>query len=336
MSLVFRKKSVKKTKTPRGTNITIQGRAAPRNPMPNAPHRSVKYVEIYGSLSSISADLTKDLIEYEVPDGHCAELYALGVMPDYDPATETSNLLDITLATNDVDMGLKFLCNHIGMNSLPYGDRASKQPIRLLDYPMRRGNLTPKFNEGVEIEIKATAGDSDVSDTVRARAKILLYEPADVSANYGVGINNFASLPGGIDQTLPKRIFADYALLESATEGKSRWNDLYSLSVKDYEEITLTHIGIKPHAYADSGKLYDHRLKWEAPEYEPYWKINEVYNALPFGDDDDYQPTQKLPSIVAQHVYTNTTLKFQIRDNGTAIPADGLAIQLFGVYRRVR
>ena len=102
------------------------------------------------------------------------------------------------------------------------------------------------------------------------------------------------------------------------------------------DRIKVTHIGIKPHANADSGKLYDHRLKWEAPEYEPYWKINEQYNALPFGDDDDYQPTQKLPSVIADHVFTNTYLKFQIRDNGSAIPAKGIAIQLFGTYRRVR
>jgi len=327
MSLIFRRKNVKKTPTGR----VVTGKAAPAY-----GHRSVKYVEIYGSVDSITAGLTTDLIEYEVPDGHCAELYALGVMPDYDPATETSNLEYVSIATEDVDMGLKFLCNHNGMNSLPYGDRASKQPMRLLDYPMRRGNLTPKFNEGVEIEIKATAGDSDVSNTVRARAKILLYEPPDVMAYYGVGINNFATLPGGVDQSLPKRIFADYAILESATDGKSRWNDLYSKTIHDYEQVQLTHIGVKPHANADSGKLYDHRLKWEAPEYEPYWKINEQYNALPFGDDDDYQPTQKLPSVIANHVFNNTTMKFQIRDNGTAIPAGGIAVQLFGVYRRVR
>ena len=330
MSLVFRKKSVRKTKTSKGTSITIQGKAG----IPG--HRSVKYVEYYGSVSSITAGLTKDIIEYTVPDGHCAELYAIGVMPDYDPAEEESNLEYISIAHDDIDFGLKFLCNHLGMNSLPYGDRASKQPIRLLDYPMRRGNLTLKFNEGVEIEVKGTAGSSDVSRTVRARIKLLLYEPEDVAAIYGATISNFATLPGGHDQSLPQLIFADYAKLSAASGGDQRWTDLYSKKVQTYEQITITHIGVKPHANADSLKLYDLRLKWEAPEYEPYFKINEQYNALPFGDDDDYQPTQKLPSVIAEHVFTNTTMKVQIRDNGTAIPQYGVACQLFGVYRRVR
>lgn len=301
--------------------------------------RSVKYVEIYGEIlaaTGIAANLTSDLIEYVVPDGHCAELYALGVMPDYDRGLDESNLLDIILAHNDKDFGFKFLCNHMGMNSLPYGNQFSKNPMRLLDFPMRRGNLTLKFNEGVEIEVKATAGAAAVDDDVRARARILLYEEADVAAIYGKTISDFATLPGGHDQSLPHRLFADYKRLAVATLGKSKWTDLYSLAVKDYEQILLSHVGIYPHEYADALKLYDHRLKWEAPEYEPYFHINESYNAMPFGDDDEEQPTFKLPSIVAKHMFTNTTLKVQIRDNGTIIPINGLAVQLLGTYRKVR
>jgi len=332
MSIVFRKKSVRKVRSKTGTTVITRGKAAPAY-----GHRTVKYVEYFGEITTgITAGLTVDLMEYKVPDGHCAELYALGIMPDYDPATETSNLLDVAIAHDDIDFGYKFLCNHLGMNSLPYGDRASKQPIRLLDYPMRKGNLTPKFNEGVEIEVKVTAGANNVTEAVRGRMKILLYEPGDVARYYGATISNFATLPGGYDQTLPQMLFVDYARLSAATAGNQRWTDLYSYDVKDYEQIMLSHIGVKPHANADSLKLYDHRLKWEAPEYEPYFKINEVYNALPFGDDDDYQPTQKLPSMIASHVFTNTTMKIQIRDNGSAIPQYGVAAQLFGTYRRVR
>ena len=332
MSLVFRKKTVRKERTPTGTSVVVTGKAAPVY-----GGRSVKYVEYFGEITGgITAGMVEDLMEYTVPDGHCAEVYAIGVMPDYDSATDTSNLLEIRIAHDDIEFPYKFLCNHLGMNSLPYGDRTSKQPIRLLDYPMRRGNLTPKFNEGVEIEVKAIAGDSDVTQPVRGRMKILLYEPKDVAAYYGATVSNFASLPGGYEQSLPRLLFIDYALLESATGGDRRWTDLYSRSVKDYEQIQLTHIGVKPHDNADSLKIYDHRLKWEAPEYEPYFKINSLYNALPFGDDDDYQPTQKLPSVIAEHVFQNTDMKIQIRDNGTSIPAKGVACQLFGVYRRVR
>jgi hypothetical protein len=316
----------------RGTATIVTGKELIQTP---AGHRTVKYVELYDDTAAIAAGVTADLIAYTVPDGHCAELYAIGVMPDFVPPA-TSNLLDITIAADHKDMGLKFLCNHLGMNSLPYGDRLSLQPIRMLDFPMRPGNLTPKFNEGVEIEIRATAGTSPVASTVRARAKILLYEPQDVAQYYGATKSTFATLPGGHDQSMPTRIFADYALLTPATGGNSRWVDLYSLDVKDYEVIALQSIGILPHANADALKLYDHRQKWEAPEYEPYFNINEACNALPFGDDNDAQPTQKLPSVISDHTFTNTQLKVQIRDNGGVIPVNGVAVQLFGTYRRLR
>lgn len=316
----------------KGTATIVTGKEAIPTP---TGHNTVKYVELYDDTNSIAAGVTSDLISYTVPDGHCAELYALGVMPDF-TAPATSNLLDITIAADDKDMGLKFLCNHLGMNSLPYGDASSKQPMRILDLPMRPGNLTPKFNEGVEIQIKATAGTNAVSTTVRGRAKILLYEPVDVSRVYGSTISTFATLPGGHDQSMPTRIFADYARLDAATSGNSRWVDLYSYDVKDYEVITLHSIGINPHSNADALKIYDHRLKWEAPEYEPYFVITSTHNSLPFGDDDDYQPTQKLPSVITEHQFTNTILKLQIRDLGAVIPQYGVAAQLFGVYRRLK
>lgn len=324
MSLRFKNKSKRTTRKQSKSGLPTISR-----------RRTVKYVEIYGTLASLTAGLTADLLTYTVPDGHCAELYALGVMPDWNVGAAASRLLDITLATDDQDMGLKFLCNHAGMNSLPYGDRLSKQPMRLLDYPMKRGNLTSKFNEGVEIEIKATAGAVSVADTIRARARILLYEPADVAMYHAATISNFATLPGGIDQSLPRRLFADYVRLDPATGGKSKWIDLYSRDVKKYEQILLTHMGILPHANADELKLYDHRLKWEAPEYEPYYKITAGFNALVFGDDDDAQPTQKLPSVIAEHVFNNTTMKLQIKDSGAIIPQYGVAAQLFGTYRKV-
>lgn len=313
----------------------MERQGTPPNPSSTGA-KSVKYVELYGSLASIAAGLTSKIIEYTVPDGHCAEMYAFGVMPDWNVGAGASRLLDTTIATNDKDMGLKFLSNHAGMNSLPYGDRLSKQPMRLLDYPMRPGNLTPKFNEGVKLQIKATSGAVSVADIVRARARILLYEPSDVAKYYGTGISTFATLPGGVDQSMPKRLFADYARLSVATLGNGQWVDLYALSVKDYEEVALSHVGILPHANADELKIYDHRQKWEAPEYEPYYKITEGFNALPFGDDDDYQETAKLPSIIADHVFTNTDMKLQIKDAGAVIPQYGMAIQLFGTYKRVR
>jgi hypothetical protein len=296
--------------------------------------RSVKYVELYGSIASggLGAGLSGKVIEYKVPDGHCAELFAIGVQPDISSNYTTSNLGYITIARDGKDVGLKFLCNHLGKNILPYGDAESLQPIRLLDYPMRRGNLTIKFNEGQVIQIVANAKGT-LQSAMNARAKILLYEPADAAMYYGATVSNFASLPGGVEQSMPVMLFADF-VEDYATTVRSRWEDAYSKSVKDYEQITLEYIGVVPHANADALKIYDYRIKWEAPEYEPYFKITSGINSLPFGDDAEYQPTQKLPSVIAEHVFTNTDMKIQVRDSGAG--AATVSIQLLGKYRKVK
>jgi len=300
---------------------------------PTTPSRgSVKYVELFGTLSSLGAGLSKAIIDYTIPDGYGAELYAIGIQPDYDPATGTSNLLDTEIGYDNKLTGIKFLTNHVGKNFLPYGDRASKQPIRLLDYPMRVGNLTPKFNEGMRIQIVVTAGSSAVSNTVNARAKVLLYEDVDARAIYGVGIDRLATIPGGVEQSLRQELFADY-VDGYTTAGKGAWEDAYTKSIKDFEQVRLTHIGVVPDAHSDELKIRDLRTKQEFPEYEPFYKVNEVYNALPFGDDDDYQPTQRLPSVIASHIFSNTTLEVKVKDDGNA---STLSIQLLGTYRRVR
>jgi len=295
---------------------------------------SVKYIELFGSLAagSLGAGISANIIDYKVPDGHCAELFALGVQPDYSPGPpEASNLKDVEIGFDDKLTGIKFLCNHLGKNSLPYGDASSIQPIRLLDYPMRPGNLTIKYNEGQRIQIVAT-GKGKLVSAAYCRAKVLLYEEKDVNMIYRASISNFASLPGGVMQSLPEMIFADY-VEDYTTGGKAQWEDAYAREVKDFEEIKITHIGVVPDPNVSNLKIYDHRLKWEAPEYEPYFTITAGRNALPFGDDAEYQPTQRLPSVIADHVFTRTTLKIQVRDTAAS---GKVSIQLLGTYRKVR
>jgi len=328
MSLIFRKKAVKVGRPEVGT-VRNMGTVAP-----SYGHRSVKYVELFGQLASgsLGAGLSSYVIDYTVPDGHCAELYAIGVQPDIDAGATTSNLKELEICYDGKGTGIKFLTNHMGKNFLPYGDADSLQPIRLLDYPMRAGNLTIKYNEGMRVQIKATAKGTLQSE-VNCRAKILLYEPEDVMRYYGATISNFATLAGGVSQSLPQMLFAEY-VEDYTTSTRSKWEDAYVKSVKDYEQVQLQYLGVVPHANADELKLFDYRLKWEAPEYEPYWKVKSGINALPFGDDADYQPTAKLPSVIADHVYTNTDLKVQVKDNGAG--AATISVQLLGVYRRLR
>ncbi|MCM8802834.1 MAG: hypothetical protein NC827_05960 [Candidatus Omnitrophica bacterium] len=325
MSLLFKKS--------RPIPKPIVTKTAQPIPIPS-PHGSVKYVELFGSLASgeLGAGLSKNIIDYKVPDGHCAELFAIGVQPDIDSTYTVSNLKEIEICYDGKGTGIKFLTNHMGKNALPYGDAESVQPIRLLDYPMRAGNLTVKYNEGMRIQLKATA-KGVMQSNVYARAKIYLYEPADVSLIFGASISNFATLPGGVSQALPKMIFADY-IEDYATQVRSKWEVAYQKEIKDYEEIQITHIGVVPHDKADALKLYSVKTKWEAPEYEPYFKITKEVNALPFGDDADYQPMQRLPSPIADKIFSNDTLQVQVKDDGSAQAT--VSIQLLGVYRRVR
>ncbi len=296
---------------------------------------SIKFVEKVGSLSSLAAGLSNKIIDYTVPDGYGAELIAMGIMPDWNVAAGASRLLDTEIGYDDKLTGIKFLTNHEGQNSLPYGDRLSKQPMLQLGTPMKKGSLTTKFNEGMKIQVVVTAGDVSVEDTVRARAHILLYDEADALKVFGVGISKLATLVGGVEQSMPERLFADYVQLESATAGKGQWENAYTKSIKDYEQIQLSHVGIKPHANILNAKLFDLRAKKEFPEYDPYFTIAEAYNSLPFGDDDDFMPIQRLPDIVAGYIYTNTDFAVKVKDDNAVVPAKGMAIQLFGHYRRI-
>jgi len=319
VSLVFRKKP-----------LTTPPPQTP--PVQLTPPKSVKYVELFGKLASgsLGTGLSANIIDWTVPFGHCAELYAIGVKPDYS-TTGGSNAKELEICYDDKGTGIKFLITK-GKNFLPYGDSTSKQPIRMLDFPMRPGNLTIKYNAGMRIQLKVTAKGALQSD-MYCRAKVLLYEAPDVARIYGSTVSTFASLPGGVQQSNPIMIFADYVDGVTTTT-RSRWEVAYSRKVEDYEQIMLTHIGVVSDANADSLKLYDSRLKWEAPEYEPYWKITAGINALTYGDADEEQPTYKLPSVVSDHIYTNTDMQVLFRDTGAG--ASTISVQLLGMYKKLR
>jgi len=296
---------------------------------------SVKFVEQVGSLASLAANLSNKIINYTIPDGYAAELLSVGIMPDWNAGLAVSRLLDTEIGYDDKLTGIKFLTNHAGMNALPYGDRLSKQPMLPLGTPMKSGSLTPKFNEGMKMQVVVTAGDVAIEDTVRARMHFLLYEPSDCLSVFGVGISKLATIVGGVEQSSPERLFADYELLESATAGKGQWENAYSKSIQDYEQIQLSHVGVLPHENGLNLKLYDLRNKKEFPEYDPYFTIAEDYNSLPFGDDDDYMPIQRLPDIIAGYIYSNTDFSVKVRDDNAVIPIGGMATQLLGHYRRI-
>lgn len=331
MSLLLFGKS-KTTKRTKGGRLR-EGKAKLRG-------RTVKYWELYGTVASLGIGLSSNIIDETVPDGHCAELYALGCKFASGMGTGQRKTKELEIGFDNGKLtGIKFgisnyaISNHPGV--LPWGDNLN-QPL-LLDYPARRGNLTVKYNEGQDIELVLTADTVAIDQAVYAKARILLYEPEDVAALYGVGISRFATLPGGVSQSLPQRVFADYAM-NPISAGDQKWVTMFSQKVQAYEEIKLSHVGFYPvlNTHFDSLRLYDYRTKKEFPEYEPYWKINRDYNMLPMGGDVTTVPIQKLPSVIADYVWTNTTLYVYFRDDGTAVAVGDGSLQLLGTYRRVK
>jgi len=328
MSIIFRKKRTVK----KGGKRRDEGKV-------RIGGRTIKYWELYGTKASLGIGLSTNIIDETVPDGHCAELYALGA--------ETSGLGAGSRKSLDLEIGydggkktgIRFGISNYAFSGkpgvLPWGDNLN--PPLLLDYPMRKGSLTVKFNEGQDIELILTADTVAIDAAIYAKAKVLLLEPADVAALYGVGISNFATLPGGVSQSLPHRVFADYAV-NPVSAGDEKWTELYSKKIQDYEQIMLSHVGFYPviATHFESLRLYDYRTKKEFPEYEPYWKINRARNMLPIGGDLTTVPIQKLPSVIAGYVWSNTTLYVYFRDDGTAVAVGDGGLQLLGTYKRVK
>jgi len=203
----------------------------------------------------------------------------------------------------------------------------------MFDEPLKPGNLTYKFNEGEYIRLVGVAGASAVSNTVRARLRVLLLEEEDAKKIYGVGITDFATLPGGHQQERPVMLYAK--VVDCVATTANVWTD-NDIEIKAYEQIRLKMIGVKPATHSYKMRLKDHRTKVEFPDRDPYWIIKEQANMLPFGDDDDYQGPELLPLPIRNYIWTNTTMKIQILDDGTALSAGDVRIQLIGEYRQVR
>ena len=301
-----------------------------------------KFVPLYGEVSSIPANSTKPIIEYKVPTGFVAELFAIGVIPDLDPSTGASNLdgvsvayADATGTTGSLFPHSNISANHKGKNAAPYGDRASKLPFLVIDRPLTPGNLTYKFAQGKVIQIVGKAGSSNAGK-VRAKAFIYLLDESECLSRFGASLSTFPTLPGGHNQARPILPYFEY-YDNDETDGTGTWEKLEQIKVEDYEEIILKQIGVKPHENSYQLRLYDDRLNKYFPDRDPYyWRITDTENMLPFGDDDDYQPRLPLPDDIVKHVWTHTSLDIEIKDKNAVIPEGGVRVQLVGIYRATR
>ena len=299
----------------------------------------MKIIPVYGEIDSIGANQSAVIAEFQVPNGHVAELFEIGVIPDYDPSTGVSNLDGIYFAHSSEagKLGSAFehsniSANYNGKNAAPYGDKACKQPPLLIDNPATPGNLTYKEAGGKVLQVVGRAGSS-ATGKVRVRARVAVYKNDEVPTYFGVDSSQFTSLPGGPDQTNPMLPYFEYFDNANATEGASKWEDIKVISVQDYEEITIARMGVAPSDNCEWLRIYDERESKYFPSLMDYpYRVTPTENIFPFGGCDSYQPTQSVPADLASHVFTNTNLHIQLQDNGNVVPADGIRVQLFGVY----
>lgn len=302
----------------------------------------MRIIPLYGEVSSIGANQSAVIAEFQVPNGHVAEIFEVGVIPDYDPSTGASYLDGIYFAhSSELEkLGTAFehsnlSANYNGKNAAPYGDIACKQPPLLIDYPSTSGNLTYKEAGGKVLQIVGKAGSSDTGK-VRVRARIAVYSNEEVPVYFGVDASEFTSLPGGPDQRNPVLPYFEYFDNAEATAGNGAWEDIKVTQVQDYEEITLTRMGIAPSDNCEWFRIYDSRVSKYFPSLDNYpFRVTPTENVFPFGGCDSYQPTQAVPADLAAHVFTNTNIHFQLRDNGNSVPADGIRVQLFGIYKKL-
>lgn len=296
-----------------------------------------RLVELYNEHTSGIGDNAQDIIlSWQVPTGYVAELVAVGVIPDYDPDTGASYLDTVQIASGTRGDRIGKIFEHsvfsanYNKNILSYGNETTKQPLFKFGEYGNPHSLTYKFASGRYIQIIGGASGG-TTGTIKTRALVVLYEKDEVPVIFGVPAERFSTLPGGHDQENPILLYAE-VFDNSATSGNAKWEDLASIDLESYEYLSIHKIGVIPHANADALKIFDNRTKEEFPDREPYWKVQEGVNMLPFGRDQDIIPMRELPDFISSKVFNDTTLKIQIRDNGTSIPADAMRVQVLGVY----
>ena len=317
-------------------------RPTPPPPQPTPPptmpteEEKIELVQLYGSVSSISAGKYATIIEYTVPEGYVAEIVGIGIIPDWDETNLVSYAEHVKVAANDEEFyppgTMKALCRRY-MNWFSFGAPSYKKPLFKFGEPGNPSSLTLKFNSKDKIGLRVYADESNDAGAVKARLLLALYNEAAAMRLFGVDVKSFATLPGGHSQGAVKRFLGiDYAKLSDATSGAQKWETLYERELKDYETWYVTHIGVYSKSdHAKYLRLRDNRTREVIPHREYGWIISQNENMLPFGDaEEELGPVEILDFFKRR--YTNTTLEVQIMDDGTAVSAGEVIVQLRGLY----
>ena len=299
-----------------------------------AQHR-VRFIELYGTYSStIAANSEATIYSYTVPTGYALEVFALGIVPDYDASTDTSGLFQVYFKDNDLPFENLYFPANYHYNALPFGGGYSKQPIFKFGEPLTPGNFTLKFAEKRTFSIVGQTLGTATQGDIKIRALAFLLEPDDISKVYGTDMGGFGTLPGS-QSFLAGRPFGKVLYNSAASSGDTKWNTLLSLDVPNYEQYVVTHMAVKPTTNLDALRFYDVKDSLYMPDRDPWLLAREADYTWPFGSANDYQGMRVLPAPLPTHVWTNTTLEIDYRDLGTAISANDLIVYIKGIWKKV-
>ncbi len=295
----------------------------------------VRYIEIYNEYTStISANSEATILSYTVPSGYALEIFAIGIVPDLDASTNTSGLHKVYPRVDGVAWeDLEWAANWF-YNSLPMGDPASLQPIKQISSPLTPGNLTLKVGEKSTFELRGVTLGTATQGTIKVKCLGYLLEKEDVQSIYGTDIGGFTGLPGSVKNT-DLGLYAEVVINSSATGGDNKFTNILEKDIPNYKQIIVNAMGVKTHANADALRFYDERTNVYFPDREPYFVVKQGVHGWSFGSHLDYQPVKTLPNPIPSWVWTNTVLRLQLRDNGTAVPANSFVVQLYGLQRKV-
>ncbi len=299
-----------------------------------AKHR-VRFIELYGEYSgTILKNSEAVIFEYTVPTGYALEIYALGIVPDYDPSTGASGLHAVYFKDNDLPFENLFYPANYYYNALPFGGGYSKQPIRKFGDPLTPGSFTLKFREKRTFKVVGQTLNADTVGNIKVRALGYLLEPDDISKVYGTDMAGFGELPGS-QRFIAGRPFGMVIYNSAASSGDTKWNTLLSKDIPDYEQYIVTHMAVKPTTNLDALRFYDVKDSLYMPDREPWLLAREEDYTWPFGGPNDYEGMRVLPAPFPTHIWTNTTMTIEYRDLGTAISANDLIVFIYGIWKKV-
>jgi len=251
------------------------------------------------------------------------ELLGIMVAPDYDPADASSNLDIMRILVADKQILFDFKVNYYA-NMLPWvGIHPSPNKVGMCVF-----SPSVKIQKGKKLEFQFYAGASAVDDPYYVRPVGYLYREDELP----VAAAEWEAQPGGINQGREKiEPFVKFGYNESATT-PGEWYDIDDLSFRIYahQELTITHIGLKPHDNLKEASLADIDRTLLATEYP--FGTNADFNELPFGNAWQDSGPYAFPEVL-RPVISDDFIRVRIRDKGTAVPANGVIVQVRGSFR---